>query len=73
MPQALWNIESLDKSFANRVEKGIAAANHMPLKTRVVTKIAGVFQKVWVLKYESSLNHCQTDVVAKRTTVREVL
>jgi hypothetical protein len=29
--------------------------------------------KVWVLKYESSLNNCQTDVVAKRTAVREVL
>jgi antirestriction protein ArdC len=41
------------KIFRKSSRKGIATANRMPLKTRVVTKIAGVFQNVWVRKQPS--------------------
>jgi hypothetical protein len=46
---ALWNIESLE-NLSQIIPKGIAAANRMPLKTRVLIRTAGVFQKVWLMK-----------------------
>jgi hypothetical protein len=57
----------------------------IPMKIRWRKSPETLFQKVSVVKYESSSkccrmsvfrvpsNHCQTDVVTKRTTVREVL
>ena len=45
--------------------------NHLAHRASHAIKTAGHPHRV--LKQESSLNHCQTDVVAKRTTVREVL
>jgi hypothetical protein len=47
MPQPLLNIESLE-NLSQIVPKGIAPANRMSRKTRVVTKAARVFQKVWL-------------------------
>ena len=49
MPRPYGTSRAL-KILRKSSRKGIAAANRMPLKTRVVTKTARVFEKVWVLK-----------------------
>ena len=47
---SLYGTSKALEIFRKSSRKGIASANRMQLKTRVVTKTPRVFQKLWLLK-----------------------